>query len=436
MDKVYVEFFRKLSANSDNLSAYVDSLYAGDEYSDEDLNHIFSILKKEQLISCQYADNKAWVHTITFEGKHYFDDEDKLRIVALIDRIDDIEKLFHPVGGNGVPIVGAIHDVQEFQDWYQEVHLELQDIYDRTNDHFIWETLNDFNKNMNGWTDKQIFSEIKGKLKAIHRNVGKYYPNTDVKKLEIKEVRQKPMQTKNPKIFISHSSKDVNYVAQIVNLLDGMGLDQTQVFCSSLPGYGIPIDSNIFDFLREQFLEYDLHVIFVHSDNYYKSAVSLNEMGAAWALRNAVTSVLLPGFEFEKMVGVVNNQSIAIKLDGQLLELQDKLNQLYDKVVSEFGITKKADIIWQQKRDTFIKEVLQMIPQKDDEQKLSEDAEGLLKTAAEDSTGQVLKTLDLSNSFSIQGGQTVMNNDSSQRENTRRITAIDIEKYLNSRNSL
>ena len=77
-----------------------------------------------------------------------------------------------------------------------------------------------------------------------------------------------------------------------------------------------------------------------------------------------------------------------------------------------------------------------MIPQKDDEQKLFEDAEGLLKTAAEDSTGQVLKTLDLSNSFSIQGGQIVMNNDSSQRENTRRITAIDIEKYLNSRNSL
>ena len=61
-------------------------------------------------------------------------------------------------------------------------------------------------------------------------------------------------------------------------VLNGMGLNQTQVFCSSLPGYGIPIDTNIFDYLRKLFSEHDLHVIFVHSENYYKSSVSLNEM--------------------------------------------------------------------------------------------------------------------------------------------------------------
>ena len=181
---------------------------------------------------------------------------------------------------------------------------------------------------MNGWNDKQIFAEIKGKLKAIRKNIDKYYPGEQTGNQE--EQEQAVMTDKKPKIFISHSSKDVAYVAQIVNLLDGMGLNQTQVFCSSLPGYGIPIDTNIFDYLRDQFLEYDLHVIFIHSENYYMSAVSLNEMGAAWALRSAVTSILLPGFGFEKMTGVVNNQSIAIKLDGQQLELQDKLNQLYD----------------------------------------------------------------------------------------------------------
>ena len=73
-----------------------------------------------------------------------------------------------------------------------------------------------------------------------------------------------------------------------------------------------------------------------------------------------VTSILLPGFGFSQMTGVVNNQSIAIKLDGELFELQDKLNQLYDKVVSEFDLIKKADIIWQQKRDSFLKEVQQI----------------------------------------------------------------------------
>ena len=182
------------------------------------------------------------------------------------------------------------------------------------------------------------------------------------------------MTDKPHKIFISHSSKDVAYVAQIVNLLDGMGLNQTQVFCSSLPGYGVPIDTNIFDFLRDQFLKYNLHVIFIHSDNYYMSPISLNEMGAAWALKNAVTSILLPGFGFEKMTGVVNNQAIAIKLDSQRLELQDKLNQLYDKIISEFGLVRKADIIWQQKRDAFIDDIQQVKSEASKKLKLSPEA--------------------------------------------------------------
>ena len=44
------------------------------------------------------------------------------------------------------------------------------------------------------------------------------------------------------KIFISHSSEDNKYVEQIVNLLIEMGLDRAQIFCTSLPGYGILYD--------------------------------------------------------------------------------------------------------------------------------------------------------------------------------------------------
>lgn len=311
MDTLYEEFFRKLLDNAYNLAEYVDSLYAGREYSNDDLNHIFGVLKKSGLITCMYADNRAWVRSITFDGKHYFDQE------------------------------------------------------------------------------------------------------------------QTEMSEKQPKIFISHSSKDVEYVAQIVNLLDGMGLNQTQVFCSSLPGYGIPIDTNIFDYLRNQFLKYNLHVIFVHSDNYYKSPVSLNEMGAAWALRSAVTSILLPGFGLEKMTGVVNNQSIAIKLDGQELELQDKLNQLYNKIVTQFGLTKKADIIWQQKRDSFIKAVQQKTDPEVKMLKLSGEADKLLRATANDPTGTIMKVSNLSTGSSIQGGATVMNENNSQRESARWIAALE-----------
>lgn len=361
MEQIYIDFFHKLLEESASLSQYVDSLYAGNDYTEEDLNHIFGVLKKEGLIVCNYADNRAWVHGITFTGQHFFDKDNhnKTRLAELIDKTDEIEKKFHAVG-YGATKVRIIYDIQDFQNWLQEINLELREIHDRTNDHFILETLDCINKPMNGWNDKQIFAEIKGKLSAIKRNIAKYYPE-ESRICETAIIgRGAELIEQKPKIFISHSSKDVAYVTLIVNLLDGMGLNQTQVFCSSLPGYGIPIDTNIFDYLRSQFLEHNLHVIFIHSENYYRSPVSLNEMGAAWAFRNTVTSILLPGFAFSQMTGVVNNQSIAIKLDGELTEVQDKLNQLYGKVIAEFGLTKKADIIWQQKRDSFIKEIQQL----------------------------------------------------------------------------
>lgn len=353
MDKVYSDFFKTLLDNSNHLSAYVDSLYAGNDYSESDLNQIFGVLNREGLIACSYMDNRAWVREITFAGKHFFDNNKEHRLTELINQIDVVESKFH-ASGFGDAVRSVIYDVQEFQDWLQEVNLELREIHDRTGDHYIWETLTLFNEKLNGRNDKRFFSELKGRLKAIGKNIEKYYPADDTSGLAVVDKEDILMTRRMPKIFISHSSKDKDYVAQIVNLLDGMGLNQTQVFCSSLPGYGIPIDTNIFEYLRDQFLQYDLHVIFIHSENYYKSAISLNEMGAAWALKASVTSILLPGFEFEQMVGVVNNQSIAIKLSDKDMDLQDKLNQLYDKIVQEFGLTRKADIIWQQKRDAFI----------------------------------------------------------------------------------
>ncbi len=228
------------------------------------------------------------------------------------------------------------------------------------------------------------------------------------------------MSDKQPKLFISHCSKDIEYVKQIVNLLDEMGLNQTQVFCSSLPGYGIPIDTNIFDYLRNQFLEYNLHVIFVHSENYYNSPISLNEMGAAWVLRSTVTSILLPGFGFEKMNGVVNDHSIAIQLDAQQLELQDKLNQLYDKIVTEFGLARKADIIWQQKRDSFIKNILQVKTNPVTKSHMfSDEAKKLLRAAATDNSGTIIKVSNLTTGTSIQGGSTLMNENYSNRESAK-----------------
>lgn len=140
--------------------------------------------------------------------------------------------------------------------------------------------------------------------------------------------RNKRCHKKALKVFISHSSQDKDYVSCIVDFLEDIGLTQEQLFCSSIPGYGIPLDEDIYDYLKQQFQEHNLHVILVLSDNYYQSVACMNEMGAAWILQNKYTTILLPGFEFKEIKGAINPRKIGLKLDGDLTEVKENWDNL------------------------------------------------------------------------------------------------------------
>ena len=53
-------------------------------------------------------------------------------LIKLIDSRKEIENMFHPFGGGMGTSFERISDVPEFQNWLQEIKLELQGIYDRT----------------------------------------------------------------------------------------------------------------------------------------------------------------------------------------------------------------------------------------------------------------------------------------------------------------
>ena len=338
----------------------------------------------------------------------------KKDLIELIDSQKEIEKMFHPSnGGMGISFE-RISDVPEFQSWIQEIKLELQEIYDRTHDTFVWETVNLCGKRLDGFTEKKYFIELVGKLQAIRKHIDKYYPaEKEVPELSqsqggASEVKKKPL------IFISHSSKNKAHVAKIAELLRSINLSpRRDIFCSSLPGYGIPNEANIFDFLRERFLNYDLHIIFVHSPEYYESAVSLNEMGAAWVLKSNATSLLLPGFDFSGMKGVIGSDSIAIKLDGDQSEVKDRLNQLRRELEAEFDISDNEDIIWEDARDKFIREINDPTLGKQDNMTsasvtVTEEMKQLLRKVATVPEGQILIDVDLESGTYIQiGGEVV-----------------------------
>ena len=338
----------------------------------------------------------------------------KKDLIELIDSRKEIEKMFHPFDGGKGRAFEQISDVPEFQDWLQEIKLELQGIYDRTLDTFVWETINLCGKRLDGFTEKKYFIELVGKLQAIRKNIDKYYPEEKV----VSELPQSQggvfCMKKKPLIFISHSSKNKDQVAKIADLLRSINLSpRRDIFCSSLPGYGIPNGADIFSFLRERFLNYDLHIIFVHSPEYYESPVSLNEMGAAWVLRTNATSLLLPGFDFSEMKGVIGSNCIAIKLDGDCSEVKDRLNQLRRELESEFDISDNEDIIWEEARDKLISEINSDTSDQNENSSaapalITEEMKQLLKKVAAAPGGQILIASDSESGTYIQIGSEVI----------------------------
>ncbi len=323
----------------------------------------------------------------------------KTDLINLIDQIDQIKSYFHFTEGLGTPLMNTISDKAEFIEWKQELLLELQSIYDKTKDKFILDTIAHLKEEFSGWHDERSFDELSANLKAIKKNIGKYYSSETNQVLGVVEtVNTLP---KRPKIFISHSSEDNDFVGKLVGFLENIGLTEEHIICSSVSGFGIPIDMDIYDYLKEQFENHNLHVFLILSRNYYKSVPCLNEMGAAWVLQNKYTIILHPGFEFCEIEGAVNPRQIGLKFDVDILEVKDKLNQLKEILVREFDLSPTNGVRWENKRDEFIESITQI---KSPIQKISRGAESLLQTACEDEDGTIIKTSSFSG-FQLQAGR-------------------------------
>lgn len=160
---------------------------------------------------------------------------------------------------------------------------------------------------------------------------------------------------KTPMVFISHSSKDIEFVEALVALFESLGFDDKTLFCSSIPDYWIGLSKDIFASLRQLFTDHELFVIFIQSPRYYESAVSLNEMGAAWVLQTAHCSILTKDMKKEKMCGVFDDHTIFLKVDAPQVEA--RMNELKNTLTKIFSLPAMSDTTWERKRNTFLRAV-------------------------------------------------------------------------------
>lgn len=153
-------------------------------------------------------------------------------------------------------------------------------------------------------------------------------------------------------LFISHSSEDIDYVKEFINLLENIGLNsREQLFCSSLVGYNIPTGENIYDYLKKQFNK-QLYVICLLSENYYSSPACMNEMGATWVKSKKCTSILLPEFKYAQLRGAIDASKIWLNMCEK-----DRINDLKEKLELEFNLNKIENTKWQSKLDDYINNI-------------------------------------------------------------------------------
>lgn len=162
--------------------------------------------------------------------------------------------------------------------------------------------------------------------------------------------------SKTPMVFISHSSKDKDFAEALVVLLEDLGMDSSNVFCSSVDGYGVGLSQDIFETLRSLFNEHELFVIFIHSPRYYDSPVSLNEMGAAWVLKTGFCSFLTTDMEFKDMTGVINQSKLSLKVDSEQAPAQ--LTEFKNILIQTFGLSNIDETKWARKSKDFFNKVL------------------------------------------------------------------------------
>lgn len=140
-----------------------------------------------------------------------------------------------------------------------------------------------------------------------------------------------------PVIFLSHSSSDKKFGDALEKFIVGLGVKNDLLIYTSHPLHKIPLDANIYDFLRQNFRR-KIFMIILWSDKYLESPACLNEMGAAWVTQSDYTNIFVPSFSFgnpkfhecaidaRKMGALLNGDA---NCKANMIELKNKIEDLF-----------------------------------------------------------------------------------------------------------
>ena len=149
--------------------------------------------------------------------------------------------------------------------------------------------------------------------------------------------------SKEPLIFLSHKSDDKKYGHALRNFIIGLGVKDSQLIYTSHELNKIPLNKNIYDYLREC-INTNVFMIILWSDKYLESPACLNEMGAAWVVQADYTNIYVPTFSFgnpKYHECAVDTRKMGAVLNGDghcrtaMIELKKKIIDMFNLEIDE-----------------------------------------------------------------------------------------------------
>lgn len=161
------------------------------------------------------------------------------------------------------------------------------------------------------------------------------------------------------KIFISHSYQDRRIVDALVEFLVRAGVKEDLILSTSTPGTQISTGAPLYSELRNALDGDEVLAILLLSDNYYSSVVCMNEMGAIWVKDIPFQYLVLPGFSFEKIKGVIRqNERVGISLSPINRMTNERFYEFKEMLEGRLHITVPGNT-WERARDDFYEKVRQ-----------------------------------------------------------------------------
>ena len=138
---------------------------------------------------------------------------------------------------------------------------------------------------------------------------------------------------------MSHCSSNREYGNALEKFIRELGVPDNQFIYTSHPLHKIPLDANIYDFLRRN-INRNVFMIILWSNEYLKSPACLNEMGAGWVVQCDYTNLYVPNFSFDNPKYhecAVDTKKMGVVLNGDT-HCKQSMIEFKNKVVNIFGL--------------------------------------------------------------------------------------------------